>query len=113
LSIPLSCPVVNRYPFLLPPLLLKDLLIGSQSSTARSSFWVLQLEPKPVSTLILTPTLILTLTLTLILTLILILILILNVMLIRFILNQNHRQASNHANKLFPKVSKSRLEFIP
>jgi uncharacterized membrane protein len=103
LSIPLSCPVVNRYPFLLPPLLLKDLLIGSQSSTARSSFWVLQLEPKPVSTLILTPTLILTLTL----------ILILNVMLIRFILNQNHRQASNHANKLFPKVSKSRLEFIP
>jgi len=97
LSIPLSCPVVNRYPFLLPPLLLKDLLIGSQSSTARSSFWVLQLEPKPVSTLIL----------------ILILILILNVMLIRFILNQNHRQASNHANKLFPKVSKSRLEFIP
>jgi uncharacterized membrane protein len=82
---------------------LKDLLIGSQSSTARSSFWVLQLEPKPVSTLILTPTLILTL----------ILILILNVMLIRFILNQNHRQASNHANKLFPKVSKSRLEFIP
>jgi hypothetical protein len=97
LSIPLSCPVVNRYPFLLPPLLLKDLLIGSQSSTARSSFWVLQLEPKPVSTLILT----------------LILILILNVMLIRFILNQNHRQASNHANKLFPKVSKSRLEFIP
>jgi hypothetical protein len=107
LSIPLSCPVVNRYPFLLPPLLLKDLLIGSQSSTARSSFWVLQLEPKPVSTLILTPTLILTLTL------ILILILILNVMLIRFILNQNHRQASNHANKLFPKVSKSRLEFIP
>jgi hypothetical protein len=84
---------------------LKDLLIGSQSSTARSSFWVLQLEPKPVSTLILTPTL------TLILTLILILIL--NVMLIRFILNQNHRQASNHANKLFPKVSKSRLEFIP
>jgi hypothetical protein len=34
-------------------------------------------------------------------------------MLIRFILNQNHRQASNHANKLFPKVSKSRLEFIP
>jgi hypothetical protein len=99
LSIPLSCPVVNRYPFLLPPLLLKDLLIGSQSSTARSSFWVLQLEPKPVSTLILT--------------LILILILILNVMLIRFILNQNHRQASNHANKLFPKVSKSRLEFIP
>jgi hypothetical protein len=103
LSIPLSCPVVNRYPFLLPPLLLKDLLIGSQSSTARSSFWVLQLEPKPVSTLILTPTLILTL----------ILILILNVMLIRFILNQNHRQASNHANKLFPKVSKSRLEFIP
>jgi hypothetical protein len=95
LSIPLSCPVVNRYPFLLPPLLLKDLLIGSQSSTARSSFWVLQLEPKPVSTLILT------------------LILILNVMLIRFILNQNHRQASNHANKLFPKVSKSRLEFIP
>jgi hypothetical protein len=99
LSIPLSCPVVNRYPFLLPPLLLKDLLIGSQSSTARSSFWVLQLEPKPVSTLILTPTLIL--------------ILILNVMLIRFILNQNHRQASNHANKLFPKVSKSRLEFIP
>jgi hypothetical protein len=105
LSIPLSCPVVNRYPFLLPPLLLKDLLIGSQSSTARSSFWVLQLEPKPVSTLILTPTLILTL--------ILILILILNVMLIRFILNQNHRQASNHANKLFPKVSKSRLEFIP
>jgi hypothetical protein len=107
LSIPLSCPVVNRYPFLLPPLLLKDLLIGSQSSTARSSFWVLQLEPKPVSTLILTPTL----TLTLILTLILILIL--NVMLIRFILNQNHRQASNHANKIFPKVSKSRLEFIP
>jgi hypothetical protein len=105
LSIPLSCPVVNRYPFLLPPLLLKDLLIGSQSSTARSSFWVLQLEPKPVSTLILTPTLILTL--------ILILILILNVMLIRFILNQNHRQASNHANKIFPKVSKSRLEFIP
>jgi uncharacterized membrane protein len=103
LSIPLSCPVVNRYPFLLPPLLLKDLLIGSQSSTARSSFWVLQLEPKPVSTLILTPTLIL----------ILILILILNVMLIRFILNQNHRQASNHANKIFPKVSKSRLEFIP
>jgi uncharacterized membrane protein len=103
LSIPLSCPVVNRYPFLLPPLLLKDLLIGSQSSTARSSFWVLQLEPKPVSTLILTLTLIL----------ILILILILNVMLIRFILNQNHRQASNHANKLFPKVSKSRLEFIP
>jgi uncharacterized membrane protein len=103
LSIPLSCPVVNRYPFLLPPLLLKDLLIGSQSSTARSSFWVLQLEPKPVSTLILTPTLILTL----------ILILILNVMLIRFILNQNHRQASNHANKIFPKVSKSRLEFIP
>jgi uncharacterized membrane protein len=101
LSIPLSCPVVNRYPFLLPPLLLKDLLIGSQSSTARSSFWVLQLEPKPVSTLILT------------LILILILILILNVMLIRFILNQNHRQASNHANKLFPKVSKSRLEFIP
>jgi hypothetical protein len=97
LSIPLSCPVVNRYPFLLPPLLLKDLLIGSQSSTARSSFWVLQLEPKPVSTLILT----------------LILILILNVMLIRFILNQNHRQASKHANKLFPKVSKSRLEFIP
>jgi hypothetical protein len=95
LSIPLSCPVVNRYPFLLPPLLLKDLLIGSQSSTARSSFWVLQLEPKPVSTLILT----------------LILILILNVMLIRFILNQNHRQASNHANKIFPKVSKSRLEF--
>jgi uncharacterized membrane protein len=80
---------------------LKDLLIGSQSSTARSSFWVLQLEPKPVSTLILT------------LILILILILILNVMLIRFILNQNHRQASNHANKLFPKVSKSRLEFIP
>jgi uncharacterized membrane protein len=101
LSIPLSCPVVNRYPFLLPPLLLKDLLIGSQSSTARSSFWVLQLEPKPVSTLILT------------LILILILILILNVMLIRFILNQNHRQASNHANKIFPKVSKSRLEFIP
>jgi hypothetical protein len=97
LSIPLSCPVVNRYPFLLPPLLLKDLLIGSQSSTARSSFWVLQLEPKPVPTLIL----------------ILILILILNVMLIRFILNQNHRQASNHANKIFPKVSKSRLEFIP
>jgi uncharacterized membrane protein len=103
LSIPLSCPVVNRYPFLLPPLLLKDLLIGSQSSTARSSFWVLQLEPKPVSTLILTLTL----------TLILILILILNVMLIRFILNQNHRQASNHANKIFPKVSKSRLEFMP
>jgi hypothetical protein len=95
LSIPLSCPVVNRYPFLLPPLLLKDLLIGSQSSTARSSHWVLQLEPKPVPTLIL------------------ILILILNVMLIRFILNQNHRQASKHANKLFPKVSKSRLEFIP
>lgn len=77
-SIPLSCPVVNRYPFLLPPLLLKDLLIGSQSSMARSLNWVLQLEPKPVPTLIL------------------------NVMLIRFILNQNHRQAVTQT-KIFPK----------